>query len=154
MSSVSGGIHPSSPRLPTFSQRNGIALQPKSSRSSAASSARDEDVIQQETEAEIRERETLDAMNEIVMAIDMKERGSLGCAYYIARDEKVYVMEDVKMASLELLDTLKIYIQPTVVLISTRCEEKLEDNLGKDARGIDRGDDASTFRFLGQFKQS
>lgn len=79
------------------------------------------------------------------MAIEMKERGSIGCAYYIAREEKLCLMEDMKMAGLKIVDTLKIHIQPSVVLISTRCEEKLEEHLGKEARGIDRGDDASLF---------
>jgi DNA mismatch repair protein MSH5 len=77
------------------------------------------------------------------MAIEMKERGLIGCAYYIAREEKLCLMEDINMAGLEVVDMLKTYVQPTTVLISTRCEEKLEEYLGRDARGIDRGDDAS-----------
>jgi DNA mismatch repair protein MSH5 len=98
-----------------------------------------------ETDAEIQEREDLDTLNEIIMAVEMKERGPVGCAYYIAREEKLYLMEDIKYAGLEIIDTLKIHIQPTIVLISTRCEETLEEHLGKEARGIDRGDDASKF---------
>ena len=79
------------------------------------------------------------------MAVGMKERGSVGCAYYIAREEKLYLMEDIKYAGLEIIDMLKIHIQPTVILISTRCEETLEEHLGKEARRIDRDDDASKF---------
>lgn len=80
------------------------------------------------------------------MAVEIKERGSIGCAYYIAREEKLCLMEDIKMAgldSLDVIDTLKTHVQPTVILISTRCDEKLEHHLGREARGIDRGDDAS-----------
>jgi DNA mismatch repair protein MSH5 len=147
MSSVPRSIAQSSPRLPPLSQQNRISLRP-SGFQPTASSSRDEDVIRAqnvETEDEILEREDLDALNEIVMAVEMKERGSIGCAYYIAREEKLCLMEDIKMAGLEVLDTLKIHVQPTVVLISTRCEEKLEEHLGKEARGIDRGDDASKY---------
>lgn len=86
-------------------------------------------------------------MNEIVMAVDMKERGTLGCAYYIAREEKLRLMEDVKMASLDIVDMLKLHAQPTVLLISSRADEELEDYLSKEARPIDRGDDDSRIRF-------
>ena len=147
MSSVPRSIPPSSPRLPPLSQQSRISLRPGNSRVSAELSSRDRDVIRalDETEVEIQEREDLDVLNEIVMAVEMKERGSIGCAYYIAREEKLCLMQDIKMAGLEIVDTLKIHVQPTVVLISTRCEEKLEEHLGREARGIDRGDDAIKF---------
>lgn len=93
----------------------------------------------------MREREDSDALNEIIMAVEMKERSSVGCAYYVAREETLFLMEDIKMAGLDIVDTLKLHVQPTVVLISTRCEEKLEEHLAKEARGIDRGDKASKF---------
>ncbi|KAG0649696.1 hypothetical protein D0Z07_3763 [Hyphodiscus hymeniophilus] len=134
-------VRSSSPRLPSISQQSRALLRSRASHVSAESSSRDEDVLQFETEAEIQEREDSDAMNEIIMAIEMKERGSIGCAYYIAREEKLFLMEDIKLAGLEIVDTLKLHVQPTVVLISTRCEESLEEHLGKDARGIDRGGD-------------
>ena len=44
---------------------------------------------------------------------------------------------------LDIVDTLKLHAQPTVVLISTRSDEKLEEHLSKEARGIDRDDDSS-----------
>lgn len=82
-------------------------------------------------------------MNETILAVDMRDKGTVGCAYYTAREEKLYLMEDIKMANLDIIDTLKIHAQPTLILISTRSEEKLEEHLSKDARGIDRGDEES-----------
>ena len=79
------------------------------------------------------------------MAIDMKERGTIGCAYYVTREERLYLLEDIKTAGMEVIDTLKIHAQPTVVLISTRSDERLEMHLSREARGIDRGDLASEF---------
>lgn len=79
------------------------------------------------------------------MAIDLGNRGTIGCAYYIAREEKLCLMEDIKMAALDIVDTLKIHAQPTVILISTRSDEKLEEHLSREARGIDRGDEASEY---------
>lgn len=78
------------------------------------------------------------------MAIDMKG-GTIGCCYYIAREEKLCLMQDVKFGGLDIVETLKLHVQPTRILISTRSEEKLEEYLSRDARGIDRGDDASTY---------
>ena len=93
-----------------------------------------------EDESEIVARENIDSINETVMAIDMRDRGTIGCAYYVAREAKLYLMEDVKMASVDLVDTLKIHASPTVILINSRSDEKLEERLISDARCIDRGE--------------
>ncbi|KAH9210583.1 muts domain V-domain-containing protein [Leptodontidium sp. 2 PMI_412] len=136
----------SSPALPSLPRQNRIPLRAPGSRSSVFSSQRDRDVVRAdvfESEAEIEARENSDAINEIIMAIDLKNRGSIGCAYYSAREEKLCLMEDIKMAGLDIIDTLKVHVQPTVILISTRSDEKLEDHLSKDARGIERGNEAN-----------
>lgn len=145
ISSVSQNTAPCSPALPSLPHSSRISFRPSQSQASVAQS--DADVIRAfegETEEDVELRENADAMNEIIMAIDMRDRGTIGCAYYIARDEKLYLMEDIKMAGLEVIDTMKLHANPTVVLISTRSEEALENHLSRDARGIDRGDDAST----------
>ncbi|KAB8291251.1 hypothetical protein EYC80_009938 [Monilinia laxa] len=85
----------------------------------------------EENDSDIQEREDWDSMNEVVMAVELKERGTIGCAYYIAREEKLCMMTDISMAGLDMIDTLKIHAEPT---------ETLEDRLQKDAKGIDRGD--------------
>jgi DNA mismatch repair protein MSH5 len=104
-----------------------------------------------ETEEEVQDREDSDAINEVIMAVDLKDPGTVGCAYYIARDEKLCLMEDIKMAGLDIVDTLKVHIQPTTILISTRSEEKLEEHLSKDARGIERGGEASKLEFSASY---
>lgn len=147
MSSVPRSTATSPSVIPALPQQRRISLRPTISNGGAPSPA-GEDVVfgyDQEPDSEINAREDLDAMNEIIMAIDMKERGTVGCAYYVAREEKLCLVEDIKMAGLMLVDTLKLHAQPTVILISTRSEEKLEEHLIKDARGIERGDNASRF---------
>lgn len=98
-----------------------------------------------EIEAEVQELEEADLVNETILAIDMsmRDRGTLGCAYYNARESKLCLMEDIKMANLDIVATLLIHVEPTVVVISSRADEKLEEHLLKEARGIDRGDSAS-----------
>jgi DNA mismatch repair protein MSH5 len=48
--------------------------------------------------------EDLDALNEIVMAIDSRDYGTIGCAYYHARDETLLLMEDAKWGGKEMID--------------------------------------------------
>ncbi|KAH7403355.1 muts domain V-domain-containing protein [Cadophora sp. MPI-SDFR-AT-0126] len=146
MSSAPRSLAPSSPALPSLPRQSRINSRAPGSQSSAFSSQQDREVIRAEvfeTEAEIEARENTDSVNEIIMAIDLKDGGTIGCAYYSAREEKLFMMADIKMAGLDIIDTLKLHAQPTVVLISTRSDEKLETHLNKDARGIDRGDEAN-----------
>lgn len=48
-----------------------------------------------------------DTLNEIVMAVDMTTRGTVGCCYYIAREEKLYFMEDLQIGNADVVDTRK-----------------------------------------------
>ncbi|KAK6586221.1 hypothetical protein PZA11_001278 [Diplocarpon coronariae] len=132
-----------------FAVWNRISLRGSGSQSSAFYSERDRDIVRSavfETEAEIQAREDSDAINEVIMAVELKACGTIGCAYYLAREEKLCLMEDIEMAGLDIIDTLKLHIQPTVILISTRADEELENHLSKDARGIDRRDEESQLK--------
>jgi DNA mismatch repair protein MSH5 len=135
----------SSPTLPPPKQKR-VSLRPPTSNVAGNLSSHtglDEQLEDSEAEDDIQRREDSDSLNEIIMAIDMKERGTLGCAYYIAREEKLCLMEDIKIAGLDIVDLLKLHAQPTILLISSRAEEELEDHLMREARPIDRGDDDS-----------
>ncbi len=52
--------------------------------------------------------EGADHLNEVIMAIDLRERGTVGCCYYVAMEEKLYLMEDVKHGGLEIVQARKI----------------------------------------------
>ena len=52
--------------------------------------------------------ENEDALNEIIMAVDLRERGTVGCCYYVARDEKLYFMEDVQLGGLDVVDACRL----------------------------------------------
>lgn len=41
------------------------------------------------------------------MAVHLSERGTVGCAYYVAREEKLYFMEDVKLGGPDVVDQRK-----------------------------------------------
>jgi DNA mismatch repair protein MSH5 len=137
-------VPPSTPQLPPLPAQRRVSFRPPTSHLNTQSARRssrhghDDDI---ESEADIQAREDADALNEIVMAIDMKEKGTVGCAYYIAREEKLFLMEDIKLAGLDIVDTVKLHAQPTVLLISTKSDEALENHLMKEAKGIGNGDD-------------
>lgn len=46
----------------------------------------------------------LDEDQEVIMAVDVTDRGSIGCAYYVARDEKLCMMEDIQLGGVEMVD--------------------------------------------------
>ncbi|KFY84055.1 hypothetical protein V500_09653 [Pseudogymnoascus sp. VKM F-4518 (FW-2643)] len=136
-------LPPSSPALPKLAsaKRASFGL-PRSHPNSGSSSLSriSNHIAEIESEAEVQDREDADALNEIIMAIDMRDRGTLGCAYYIAREEKLFLMEDIKLSGLDIVDTLKLHASPTVVLISTKSDDALEDHLSKEAKDASRGD--------------
>jgi len=46
-----------------------------------------------------------DTLIEVVMAVDMTPRGIVGCCYYVARDEKLYFMEDIQCGDVDVIDS-------------------------------------------------
>lgn len=88
------------------------------------------------------EDEDVDALHEVIMAIEMKDNGSVGCSYYIAMEETLFLQEDIPMAGMELVETLLIHVEPTTVIIANRAPEKLarflEDGM-QDMQGNNNG---------------
>ena len=44
------------------------------------------------------------------MAVDVTTRGTVGCAYYIAADEKLYFMEDVELGGPDVVEACQYSI--------------------------------------------
>ncbi|KAF2862781.1 hypothetical protein K470DRAFT_166767 [Piedraia hortae CBS 480.64] len=83
----------------------------------------------------------VDTLAEVVMAVNMTERGTIGCAYYVAWEEKLCFMEDAKQGSADIVEALKLFIEPTVVLVSTKCDEDAAARLeGNPTPGSSDGD--------------
>ncbi|KAF1817124.1 hypothetical protein P152DRAFT_486517 [Eremomyces bilateralis CBS 781.70] len=70
-----------------------------------------------------------DSLNEVVMAVDIRNKGTVGCSYYVAREEKLYFMEDMKLGGIDIVESLRLSIDPTVILISGRADDALADKL-------------------------
>lgn len=59
------------------------------------------------------------------MAVDMKDNGTVGCAYYVALDEALFLQQDIPLAGIELVEILILHVEPTTVLISVRGPDDL-----------------------------
>ena len=80
-------------------------------------------------DAEIRAEEAEDeSLDHVIMAIDIRDRDTVGCAYYIARQQSLTCMEDVTGGGKDVLDMLKLDIQPTILLVSPRIDLEGEKN--------------------------
>ncbi|KAI0140145.1 muts domain V-domain-containing protein [Hypoxylon sp. NC0597] len=136
-SRTTGQSSSSSPRLPPHPQRQRLSLRPPSSRPSSNHSGRrlEDDSVSHEDD--VLSNEDADALGEIIMAIDMKDNGNLGCAYYVTIDEALFLLEDVAMSGMDLVETLLLHVNPTTVLISARASETLANYLARGAQGVD-----------------
>lgn len=88
------------------------------------------------------EEEDADVLHEVIMALEMKDNGTVGCAYYVALDEALFLQEDIPMAGMELIETLLIHVEPTTVIIANRAPESLRDFLEagmQDVHGSNQG---------------
>jgi DNA mismatch repair protein MSH5 len=94
--------------------------------------------------------EDVDVLNETILAVDMKEDGLIGCAYYVAIDESLSLQEDVAMAGAEFAETLVMHAKPTTILISSKAPESLVSVLeaGSQILGEQRRGKAGGSQFL------
>jgi DNA mismatch repair protein MSH5 len=46
-------------------------------------------------------------LSEVIMAVNLTDRGAIGCAYYVAQTETLYFMEDVQMGDADMVDSCK-----------------------------------------------
>ncbi|OJZ88221.1 hypothetical protein ASPFODRAFT_184514 [Aspergillus luchuensis CBS 106.47] len=63
-----------------------------------------------------------DELEQIVVAVDMKDSGTVGCSYYSALEEKLYLLGDLRHSSKDIIDSLVLQTKPTVLLISPRVD--------------------------------
>ncbi|KAJ5358895.1 DNA mismatch repair protein MutS core [Penicillium cataractarum] len=63
-----------------------------------------------------------DDLGHVIAAIDLKDYGTVGCAYYSAEEEKLYLLGDSRSGGMEAIDALILQIKPTVILTPSRVE--------------------------------
>ncbi|QKD47976.2 muts domain V-domain-containing protein [Fusarium oxysporum Fo47] len=132
----------------TYNRRNsgGLSSRGGSTRSRArnpSSSIRFSSVSQNQGQySDPQEPQTLNAntrarsssepiQHEVVMAIDLGENSTIGCAYFSTTDGILHVSEDIATASLDIAEQFLIHIQPTSLLVSARASASFRDHLEK-----------------------
>ncbi|KAJ6120499.1 DNA mismatch repair protein MutS core [Penicillium sp. IBT 18751x] len=61
-----------------------------------------------------------DDAGHIIAAMDIKDYGTVGCSYYSAEEEKLYLLGDCKLGEMETINALILQIKPTVILTPPR----------------------------------
>ncbi|KAK7535827.1 muts domain V-domain-containing protein [Phyllosticta citribraziliensis] len=147
----STGSAPSLPRAPARQPQPAIrTVQWRSSQVPPSTTSNTTRAAPEQPEANDDDAE-LDALSEIVMAVDLREKGTVGCSYYVAREEKLYFMEDARLGGVDIVDALKLYIEPTVVLVSTRVDDAVFDKLDPERRrgsSVDGSNDQFALPFM------
>lgn len=46
-----------------------------------------------------------DVFDQIIVAIDTRDSGTVGCSYYSAREEKLYMLGDMQSSDPDIIDT-------------------------------------------------
>lgn len=99
-----------------------------------------------ENDIDIQDREESDSLDEVIMAVDLRDKGTVGCCYYVAREEKLYLMEDVKYGGIDVIGALKLHVMPTTILLSSRVDESVESYLNQD-QGVHESVNGDVERF-------
>lgn len=91
-----------------------------------------------------QQEDGLDGINEVTMALDLRRppnssgygNNTLGCAYYVAVDEALFLQEDIPMADLQMVETMLVRVQPTTVIIPSRSTPELVESLQNHAQDM------------------
>lgn len=124
-----------SPQLPPHPERPRLSLRPSSLRASSSSrspSLEGNDRGQGHSDDSFGVDDA-DALNEVILALDMKNNGNVGYAYYVASEEALFLMEDVPMAGMEIVDTLLLHAKPTSIMVPPRVSQEAHDKLQRGA---------------------
>ncbi|PYI19356.1 DNA mismatch repair protein Msh5 [Aspergillus violaceofuscus CBS 115571] len=63
-----------------------------------------------------------DELDQVIVAIDSRESGTVGCSYYSVREEKLYLLGDLRHSDSEVIDSLILQTSPTMLLLSPRVD--------------------------------
>ncbi len=66
-----------------------------------------------------------DEVGETIMAIAMAVNKTVGCAYYVAVEGAMWILDDVPMVGVEFVEALLRRLQPTTVIIPSRAPDSL-----------------------------
>jgi DNA mismatch repair protein MSH5 len=92
--------HPAKPRVRKFTSHQSGGSTPVPAQISSSPSQEE-----QAQESDLND----DMLTEVVMAVDLQHRDTVGCCYYAAREEKLYVMEDMVSGGVDVVDACRLW---------------------------------------------
>ncbi|KAL8690026.1 MAG: hypothetical protein Q9218_004440, partial [Villophora microphyllina] len=101
-----------------------------------------------ERDADIDEREEDDSLNEVIMAVDLRDRGTVGCAYYVAREEKLFMLDDMRLGGVEVIQTSEDFAMPYLLEVRPSPEFGYEAGKAKLCKLRLHNDNASFAAFI------
>lgn len=57
-----------------------------------------------EDDANVQDGEIDNSLDQVIMAVDMRGKDTVGCCYYVAKEEKLYMMDDVNYGGIDVID--------------------------------------------------
>lgn len=57
-----------------------------------------------EDDANVQDSEIDNSLDQVIMAVDMRDKDNIGCCYYVAKEEKLYMMDDIKYSGIDIVD--------------------------------------------------
>lgn len=78
--------------------------------------------------------------DEVIMALNLREELTMGCAYYHTQEGILYLAQEVTAATTDIAEQFIIHVQPTTIILSGRAPEELINFLEKKSQDtIGRG---------------
>jgi DNA mismatch repair protein MSH5 len=81
----------------------------------------------------------LSPSSESILAIDVKDRSTLGCSLFSTSDGTLKIGADISMAGVDVVEKFLSYAQPTTILVSRRVPESILGFIEKHAGTNDKG---------------
>lgn len=78
-------------------------------------------------------------LSESILAIDVKDRSTLGCSVFCTTDGVLKIGADISMAGEDVVEQFLSYAQPTTILVSRRVPESTFAFIEKHAGRIIKG---------------
>jgi hypothetical protein len=70
-----------------------------------------DDRMQEDIPRQAGEEGRNDDNGEVIMAVDLKERGTVGCCYYVAQEEQLKILGDIQLGGKDIIDTCQCFLQ-------------------------------------------
>lgn len=68
------------------------------------------------------------------MAVDAKSRGDIGCAYYIASEHRLLIMEDVQLGGPQIIEAIRMFVGPTAIVAPFKLDDRFLNILDPEGR--------------------